>query len=59
LVLTGLVGHVGDPSPLYKERVIRFVVRQRRADGLSITNSNLTVNTNGDNKLRAVMKIMI
>lgn len=54
-----LFSHVGDPSPLLKECAIRFVLRQRPADGLSITNSNLSVNTNGDNKLRAVMKFMI
>lgn len=27
-----LFSHVGDPSPLLKERVIRFVVSQRLAD---------------------------
>lgn len=32
-------GHVGDPSPLYKEQV-RFCVRQRPADGMNITCGN-------------------
>jgi hypothetical protein len=54
-----LFSHVGDPSPLLKERGIRFVISQRPADGLSITNSNFKVNTIGDIKLRAVMNFMI
>lgn len=57
--ISWLFSHVGDPSPFLQERVIRFVVSQRPADGLSITNSNFIVNTSGDIKLRAVMNFMI
>jgi hypothetical protein len=54
-----LFSHVGDPSPLLKERAIRFVLRQRPADGVSITISNFIVNTIGDKILRAVLMILI